>query len=167
MIYGVDVNTDNPPKHRGMFEAFKASVSRSKSKVENDSKEEITISKYSSIKVLTRTGDIEDWSDDKILRSLARAFRAIEGHFEHIQDISARIEKLNDQQIKGVNPNALAIDHIINSYFYSNSFISGALKRTAASNAISIFKRLKHVTLSIIFTTTRNFSIQKDLSISA
>jgi len=31
----------------------------------------------------------------------------------------------------------------------------------------SLFKKLKEITLSVIFTTTRNFSIQKNLSISA
>lgn len=167
MKYGVEVNTDIPPKHRGMFAAFKASVSKAKSKVEDNSKEEVTISKNSSIKVLTRTGDIEDWSPEKISCALEIAFQAIEGHAEHIRHVSAQIKKIVEGQIELARSIALKIDHIINKYFYSNSFISGALNRTAASNAISIFKRLKQITSSIIFTSTRNFSIQKNLSISA
>lgn len=167
MKYGVDVNTDIPPKHRGMFAAFKASVSKAKSKVEDDSKEEVTISKNSSIKVLTRTGDIEDWSPEKISCALEKAFQAIEGNAEHIRHVSARIRKFIDRQIELALSNALAIDHVINKYFYSNGFISCTLNRTATSNAISIFKRLKQITSSIIFISTRNFSIQKDLSISA
>lgn len=65
-------------------------------------------------------------------------------------------------------------DKIFVSTFYQflnnelvNFVLEGAVKRTAASDAISIFKRLKQVTLTIIYSTTRNFSIQKNLSISA
>ncbi|RZG75325.1 hypothetical protein [Acinetobacter sp. WCHAc060025] len=45
--------------------------------------------------------------------------------------------------------------------------LKNALKLTMASEAISIFKKLKQVTETIIFSSTRNFSIQKNLSISA
>lgn len=57
------------------------------------------------------------------------------------------------------------------SLFLNNKILGfslkGSLKLTVASQALSIFKKLKEITLSVIFTTTRNFSIQKNLSISA
>jgi len=64
---------------------------------------------------------------------------------------------------------------IVNFYEFSQSLnskflnfsLKGALKLTSASQTIAIYKKLKEITLSVIFTTTRNFSIQKNLSISA
>lgn len=57
------------------------------------------------------------------------------------------------------------------SQFLNNKILGfslkGSLKLTEASQALSTLKKLKEITLSVIFTTTRNFSIQKNLSISA
>ncbi len=152
------MKTDIPPKHRGMFNAFKGCMSRVKSRIVNDTTQGIKISQNGSIQVLTRTGDIEDWSLEQVSSALEKALRALEEHAEHFQQVSSRIKNFINQAIG----KALSIDSVIN-----NHLISGALKRTAASDTISIFKRLKQITLTVIFTTTRNFSIQKNLSISA
>lgn len=57
------------------------------------------------------------------------------------------------------------------SQFLNNKILGfslkGSLKLTEASQALSTLKKLQEITLSVIFTTTRNFSIQKNLSISA
>ncbi|SSQ09997.1 DNA gyrase, subunit B (type II topoisomerase) [Acinetobacter baumannii] len=62
--------------------------------------------------------------------------------------------------------NFYEFSQFLNSKFLNFS-LKGALKLTSASQTIAIYKKLKEITLSVIFTTTRNFSIQKNLSISA
>lgn len=156
------MDSDVPKKQSGLFNAFKLSVAKTKYVTEqkvNDTSnsEEIT----GKIKVITRTGDVIGFDAEKISVAIGKAFLAIEGNERHS---SILVDRISRQVIISQE----FIDKEINSYFRSELFsIEGALKLTLASQAISILKKLKEITLSVIFTTTRNFSIQKNLSISA
>lgn len=157
------MDSDVPQKLSGLFTAFKSSVKKTKKaeKQPSDHEQWRITSTEIRFQVIKRTGDIEPFDAEKISVAIGKAFSAIENCDRHIRIVIERISReislSKDRLIK-----------VLNSYFQSDLFsFEGALKLTAASQALSIFKKLKEITLSVIFTTTRNFSIQKNLSISA
>lgn len=124
------------------------------------------------LQVIKRNGEISSFDAEKIAVAIGKAFSAIDGSVGHIRAVQRRIH-IALQQLRSLDQtiNRFSIDqviqHQINKQMLGLYNIKGALKLTATSNALSIFKNLKQITASIIFLTTRNFSIQKDLSISA
>lgn len=102
---------------------------------------------------------------EKICVAIGKAFEALEAPEHHTRLLSEFIlDKHTVLEYIALLSNKDSFNDIINQYFLS---LQGALKLTSASNTISLFKKLKQITLTVIFTTTRNFSIQKNLSISA
>lgn len=102
---------------------------------------------------------------DKISVAIGKAFEALEAPEHHTRLLSEFIlDKYTVLEYIAILSNKESLNNVINKYFLS---LQGALKLTSASNTISLFKKLKQITLTVIFTTTRNFSIQKNLSISA
>ncbi|MDC5511599.1 hypothetical protein [Acinetobacter baumannii] len=102
---------------------------------------------------------------EKISVAIGKVFEALEAPEHHTRLLSEFIlDKHTVLEYIAIFSNKDSFNDIINQYFLS---LQGALKLTSASNTISLFKKLKQITLTVIFTTTRNFSIQKNLSISA
>ncbi|MDC4303644.1 hypothetical protein OHV78_12000 [Acinetobacter baumannii] len=102
---------------------------------------------------------------EKISVAIGKAFEALEAPEHHTRLLSEFIlDKHTVLEYIELLSNKDSLNNVINKYFLS---LQGALKLTSASNTISLFKKLKQITLTVIFTTTRNFSIQKNLSISA
>ncbi|MFX8122040.1 hypothetical protein ABTK95_19145 [Acinetobacter baumannii] len=155
------MDSDVPQKMSGLFNAFKSSIAKTK-RPQNQLSNKVDDEVHSKgIQIIRRSSDIEPFNAEIISIAIGKAFAAVEGCDHHIRTVLARVAL----QIK-ISEDRL--NTLINSYFSSDLFsVEGALKLTAASQALSIFKRLKEITLSVIFTTTRNFSIQKNLSISA
>lgn len=155
------MDSDIPKKMSGLFNAFKSSVAKIKrnEKQLNNSDDCEVLNR--SLQVIKRTGDIESFNAERISIAIGKAFAAVEGCDRHIRIVLDRIS--NELSISKER-----LDRLLNCYFRSDLFsFQGALKLTAASQALSIFKKLKEIRLSVMFTTTRNFSIQKNLSISA
>jgi len=155
------MDSDVHKKMSGLFNAFKSSVEKTKrdEKQLNNSDDWEVLNR--SLQVIKRTGDIESLNAERISVAIGKAFEAVEGYDLHIRIVLNRIS--NELSISKER-----LDRLLNCYFRSDLFsFQGALKLTAASQALSIFKKLKEITLSVIFTTTRNISIQKNLSISA
>lgn len=149
------MDSDVPQKMSGLFNAFKSSIAKTK-RPKNQLSDSINDGVY-----IRRNGNLEPFNAEIISIAIGKAFAAVEGCEHHIRTVLARVAL----QIK-ISEDRL--NTLINSYFRSELFsVEGALKLTLASQAISILKKLKEITLSVIFTTTRNFSIQKNLSISA
>lgn len=155
------MDSDVPQKMSGLFNAFKSSIAKTKrpqNQLSNNVDDEVH---SKGIQIIRRSSDIEPFNAEIISIAIGKAFAAVEGCDHHIRTVLARVAL----QIK-ISEDRL--NTLINSYFSSDLFsVEGALKLTAVSQVLSIFKRLKEITKSIIFTTTRNFSIQKNLSISA
>lgn len=157
---------DKPSTSSGLFRAFKKSVQ----KVRHQPRAE-AVNSNSDVEENTTTGQIQVIRGSRLIESLdshsisvaiGKAFLAVEGQSRHISVIEDSISALTQAVTE------LVLNQSINNYFKDNLYnIDGALKLTAASNALSIFKSFQRITASIIFITTRNFSIQKDLSISA
>ncbi|EPJ8740232.1 hypothetical protein [Acinetobacter baumannii] len=102
---------------------------------------------------------------EKISVAIGKVFEALEAPEHHTRLLSEFIlDKHTVLEYIAIFSNKDSFNDIINQYFLS---LQGALKLTSASNTISLFKKLKQITLTVIFTTTRNFSIHKNLSISA
>ncbi|CAM0622243.1 hypothetical protein JMA18_18550 [Acinetobacter baumannii] len=102
---------------------------------------------------------------EKISVAIGKAFEALEAPEHHTRLLSEFIlDKHTVLEYIALLSNKDSFNNVINKYFLS---LQGALKLTSASNTISLFKKLKQITLTVIFITTRNFSIQKNLSISA
>ncbi len=154
------MDSDVSKKNSGLLSAFKSSIAKTR-RPENqlvDSNQNNASSR--TIQVIKHTDDIADFNAERISVAIGKAFLAIEASEYHIHVLTDRVANL------GISIKQLHT--IINAYFKSGLFsIQGALKRTAASQALSVFKKLKEITSSVIFTSTRNFSIQKNLSISA
>lgn len=155
------MDSDVPQKMSGLFNAFKSSIAKTK-RPQNHLSDSVDDEVHNKgIQIIRRNGDIKPFNAEMISLAIEKAFAAVEGCEHHIRTVLARVA----HQIK-ISEDRL--NTLINSYFRSDLFsVEGALKLTAASQAISILKKLKEITLSVIFTTTRNFSIQKNLSISA
>lgn len=140
-----------PNKSNGLFKAW--SHYRSK-KLERQAKSEED--NHSSLK----SSELE-----ATLETIARIFESIENGDHHIKVVSDRICVSSE---RGMHVTEDLFNVTINNYFWTDLIsVEGSLKLTEASNAISLFKKLIQITSTIIFITTRNFSIQKDLSISA
>lgn len=151
------MDSDISKKNSGLFTAFKSSIAKMRRPEANSNQNNAS---SRTIQVIKHTGDIEDFNAERISVAIGKAFLAIEGSEYHIQVLTDRIANLHISIIQ--------LHTIINSYLRSELFsIRGVLKLTATSEALSIFKKLKQITLAVIFTSTRNFSIQKNLSISA
>lgn len=154
------MDSDVSKKMSGFISAFKSCISKTKQpkKLLTNSKQYEASNK--SIQVITPADDGTNLNAEKISAAIGRAFLAVEGSEHHSKT-------LNDQ-LCNVALTFEQLDKIINSYFRSKLFsIEGTLERTAISQALSTFKKLKEITLSVIFISTRNISIQKNLSISA
>lgn len=153
------MESDVPKKMLGLFNAFKSSVAKAKSLNQSKLNDSDTSILIHSFRAILHKQEYKLFDSESISRAISRVFEAIEDKKRHIDALVDRISRkfiLTKKQL----------DKVINSYFSSDLFsFEGALKLTAASQAISIFKKLKEITLSVIFTSTRNFSIQKNLSI--
>lgn len=154
------VDSDVPKKMAGLFSAFKSSIAKTKQPEKQLTDSNQYEPSNRSIQVIVRNGDFANFDAEKISVAIGKAFLAVENSEHHIEVL-----------IDNLCHTAQALEHldkIINSYFRSELFnIEGILKLTAKSQALSIFKKLKEIILAVIFTSTRNFSIQKNLSISA
>lgn len=155
------MDSDVPKKMSGLFSAFKSSVAKTKKLNPSKSDSNSVRILLTSFHSILRKQDIEASDSEKISLSMIRLISAMDNQHRLIKRL---VERLSHQVIQSKNH----LDKVINYYFGADLFsFEGALKLTAASQALSIFKKLKEITLSVIFTTTRNFSIQKNLSISA
>ena len=165
------MDSDVPKKMSGFFKEFKAYRARTK-RAENQSKH--SKNHKTSIQVLKRTGDIAAFDAEKIAVAIGKAFLAVEG--QNIADSSRihdRIEQLTEMVLNTFNrssPNydlyCYASNAIKQVETVSSKFID-SLEDNIESCISSLFKKLKKINSTIAFITTRNFSIQKNLSISA
>lgn len=154
------MDSDVSKKMSGLFSAFKSSIEKTKQCKKQTPHSNQYEASNRNIQAITPTGNVRKLDAEKISVAIGKAFLAVEGSEHHIKTLT--------DQLSDVVLALEQLDKIINSYFRSELFsIEGALKCTAASQTLSIFKKLKEITLSVIFTSTRNFSIQKNLSISA
>lgn len=154
------MDSDVPKKMSGLFNAFKSSVAKTKKLNPPGLDKKSVDLLLTSLRSILSRNDIEASDSDRISLSMTRLINAMDNHHRLIKRL---IERLSHLTIYSKNQ----LNTVINSYFSADFSVEGALKLTAASQAITIFKKLKEITLSVIFTTTRNFSIQKNLSISA
>lgn len=157
------MSSDRPSTSSGLFRAFKASVSKVRHQPKTEEIQHLPTTKWiattpGQIQVLKHRGEFEEYDTHRISVAVTKALSAIDGSIHHISAVQRLIERAM---------RVLTIDQHINSYISKLSNIAGTLKLTATSNALSIFKSLNRISASIIFITTRNFSIQKNLSISA
>ncbi|MCL6244989.1 hypothetical protein M5F04_10595 [Acinetobacter sp. ANC 7200] len=141
------------PKMKGLFQAFKSSIAKSK-RANPQPKQ----NKINGLKILSGLDYL--CREDAISR-LDITLSAIDFRDLHIQNLTTILNK-------HILITQAFFDKVVNTYISLNAFsLSGVLKLTARSDALSIFKKLKEITLAVLFTSTRNFSIQKNLSISA
>lgn len=154
------MDSDVPKKMSGLFNAFKSSVAKTKKLNPPELDKKSVDLLLTSLRSILSRSDIETSDSDRISLSMTRLINAMDNRHRLIKRL---IERLSHPTVYSKNQ----LNTVINSYFGTDFTIEGALKLTAASQAIAIFKKLKEITLSVIFTTTRNFSIQKNLSISA
>lgn len=148
---------DTPPRnHKEAWLSYKASRTlKSDSKFEN-----------SSIRVLRGLDAVRRRPGMYIGNAIEITIRTFSLLHNASDEIESTINELLFLSNKQGIINLGKFSQFLNNRILSFS-LKGALKLTAASQALSIFKKLKAITLSVIFTTTRNFSIQKNLSISA
>ncbi len=167
------MDSDSPPKKMsGYLQAFKTSVAKikSSSKIHHSS----TITTPGLLQVIKRTGDVAAFDVDKISVAIGKAFLAVEGQQSADSSrIHDRIKHLTEMVMNTFNHRLPASLYSYDSYIIEKlydkfSYVSETYKIIDdGSKEVLLFKKLKQITATIIFSTTRNFSIQKDLSISA
>lgn len=164
------MDSDVPKKLSGFFKEFKAYRAKSKQIVNHTKSSEKT---ERSLQVLTRTGDIVPFDAERISIAIGKAFLAVEGQNHSDSNcIHERIAQLTEMVLSTFNrrPNYNLYSYEFNAIqqvdTVSYQFID-PLEDGIESSISSIFKKLKNITSTIVFITTRNFSIQKNLSISA
>lgn len=153
------MDSDVPKKMSGLFNAFKSSVAKTKKLNPPELDKKSVDLLLTSLRSILSKNNIEAYDSDRISLSMTRLINAMDNHH--------RLIKLFIERLSHAIYSKDQLNTVINSYLGAYFSVEGALKLTAASQAIAIFKKLKEITLSVIFTTTRNFSIQKNLSISA
>lgn len=168
------MESDVPKKMSGLFTAFKSSVAKTK-RHEDQVNDNYTL-EYSNKginKVLLRTGNIAAFDAEKIAIAISKAFLAVEGqNSTDSSRIHDRIKQLTEIVLNTFNhsPNYdlyCYASNTIKQVETISSKVVDFLEDNIESCISSLFKKLKKITSTIVFTTTRNFSIQKNLSISA
>lgn len=166
------MDSDIPKKMSGFLKEFKAYRAKTK-QIVNQSKSSENAEEFltESIQVITRTGDVVAFDAEKISVAIGKAFLEVEGNLNSIS-IHDRLTQLTEMVLNTFNRTP-------NYSFYSYAFYEiqkletisyqsiDLLEDNIESSISSIFKKLKNITSTIVFITTRSFSIQKNLSISA
>jgi len=168
------MESDIPKKMPGLFKAFKSYAAKTKRpKNQLSDHNDCEASTTRSLQVIKRTGDIEAFDAKKISIAIGRAFLAIEGQNNMDSSrIHDRIAQLTEMVLNTFNRS-----HNYNLYSYEfnaikqvepiSSNLVDSLESNIEPSISSLFKKFKKITSTILFITTRNFSIQKNLSISA